>query len=102
MIAYLIHVNNDTTFKTTMNMTTTATFNNKNINSNPFNLDIALKTRKAVTRDGHKVSVICFTNGKVFAKVHSKCGSYWDKTYKFNTDGSLYKNTISGLDLMAA
>lgn len=54
-----------------------------------------------VTRDGHKVTIICLSRGKILAKVHDNFVSYNDRTYKFNLDGSRFSsNLVHNLDLM--
>lgn len=84
-------------------MTTSATVNNSVLNNNfkKFNLENALKTRKAVTRDGHKVTVICVNRDKVLATVHSSISSLNNRTMKFNLDGTRFNNNIDAMDLMA-
>lgn len=86
------------------NMTTSATVNNSVLNNNlkPFNLENALKTRKALTRDGRKVTVICVSRNKILATVHSNLAMYNDRTMKFNLDGTRFTNNIDSMDLMSA
>lgn len=64
-----------------------------------FNLDEAKKGAKLVTRDGKKVKFICVSRDKILATVFGR-SSYEDRQYKFNLDGSRYKNVIHNLDLM--
>lgn len=76
---------------------------NKNIENNSmkeFNLDEALNGAKVCTRDGRKITIICITRGKVYAKVHGSL-TYMDQSIKFNLDGSHYGPTVcDNLDLM--
>ena len=88
-----------------MNKTVAASVNNSVMNNNfkfkEFNLDEAKKGAKLVTRDGRKVKFICVSRDKILATVFGKV-SYEDRQYKFNLDGSRYKNLIHNLDLMIA
>lgn len=77
---------------------------NNSKNYKKFDLNKAVNRsyrNKFVTRDGHKVTIICLTRGKIMAKVHDNNVSYNDRTYKFNLDGSRYSaNLVHNLDLM--
>ena len=77
---------------------------NNSKNYKKFDLNKAFNSayrNKFVTRDGHKVKIICLTRGKILAKVYDNMVSYNDRTYKFNLDGSRYStNLIHNLDLM--
>ena len=88
-----------------MNKSVAASVNNSVMNNNfkfkEFNLDEAKKGAKLVTRDGRKVKFICISRDKILATVFGKV-SYEDRQYKFNLDGSRYKNLIHNLDLMIA